>query len=674
MTPNHLPLPVILLALLATTIAGARPPAPDGAPPDSNVAAPLRDDELVVSANREGNVLSTRVVIPRAELAARDPGSLADLAVLLPSTRLVVNSRGESLFMMRGAPERHLAVDFEGIPLRLAWDERSDLSLLPAGVVGRLRVSRGVDGVLDDPNTLAGRVGLLLPEHRAGGTRWTANGGQVGAAEGRLAHWRRSGDWLLDLHLSHGTSDAFVLPGELRDGAGVLRHQTDSERRLNSDRRRSALLLAGRRDLAHGGRLTLLLNAFDGEKGVPPETHRDDARFWRYPLQRRGLLGCAVELPLDERRDWRLLAAVSTDVFRQDIQAYTDASYTVPDSAAREESLDRTGHLRLRLDGPLGRQATAALQVSARYAHHRMSEEIDGPELVYSQWLGAAAAEVEWQPAPGWEWRSGAGYELAATPESGDKPGRDATDDVVLHGRLSRRLSPGMTAHLAASRRSRFPSLRELYSGALGRFVPNPDLRPERQRLAESGLEWRGRRWRLGLTGFVSRLDGGIEKLALPDRRFMRINRDRTRTLGLESMARWRPGPAFRLELRHTVLQARSDTGGGYGEPVEDRPDWLSSINLSGSRGAWSGQIEGVLLGPRHSADVTADGGLRRLPAWLLVNLRLGHGRPAPWSDDTWLEIFLRLNNTLDRVAWTQTGLPLAGRTLLGGVALEFGN
>ena len=37
------------------------------------------------------------------------------------------------------------------------------------------------------------------------------------------------------------------------------------------------------------------------------------------------------------------------------------------------------------------------------------------------------------------------------------------------------------------SRRGRFPSLRELYSGALGRFEPNPDLRSETLLGAEAG-------------------------------------------------------------------------------------------------------------------------------------------------------------------------------------------
>ena len=46
--------------------------------------------------------------------------------------------------------------------------------------------------------------------------------------------------------------------------------------------------------------------------------------------------------------------------------------------------------------------------------------------------------------------------------------------------------------HVGMSRKVRFPSLRELYSGALGRFVPNPNLKPEVLGALEAGLTGTG--------------------------------------------------------------------------------------------------------------------------------------------------------------------------------------
>lgn len=86
--------------------------------------------------------------------------SLADLGPLLPSTRLATNSRGEALFMLRGAPERHLPVFLDGFPLVLPWDERADLSMLPVQALGMVGAQRGIASALQGAGALAGRLDL----------------------------------------------------------------------------------------------------------------------------------------------------------------------------------------------------------------------------------------------------------------------------------------------------------------------------------------------------------------------------------------------------------------------------------------------------------------------------------------------------------------------------------
>ena len=103
--------------------------------------------------------------------------------------------------------------------------------------------------------------------------------------------------------------------------------------------------------------------------------------------------------------------------------------------------------------------------------------------------------------------------DLASTPELGDKPACEATGARRAFARLERRLGEPLTLHASYARRSRFPALRELYSGALGRFVPNPDLTPEVQDLWDLGgvarrsLGDRHDRVRECLDGAIERVD-----------------------------------------------------------------------------------------------------------------------------------------------------------------------
>ena len=114
-----------LLGLLAATPAMAA--GPEGAPADSlTTVLPA----VTVSGEKAELPSPDRTRIDAPRLAVQDPGSLADVAGLIPSARVVTNSRGETPLMIRGAPERHVQVFLDGIPLNLPWDERADLRIL----------------------------------------------------------------------------------------------------------------------------------------------------------------------------------------------------------------------------------------------------------------------------------------------------------------------------------------------------------------------------------------------------------------------------------------------------------------------------------------------------------------------------------------------------------------
>ena len=225
--------------------------------------------------------------------------------------------------------------------------------------------------------------------------------------------------------------------------------------------------------------------------------------------------------------------------------------------------------------------------------------------------------------------------------------------------------------YLGASRRSRFPSLRETYSGALGRFVPNPGLEPEQQDQVEVGATAAADAWSLEGAAFYGRLSGGIERQAIEGSdQFERVNRSEIITPGVEVAATWTPHADLEARLQHTILDARVQDGGSE-RPAEDRPGYLSLVGVSWQR--WSGPgaaLEAQVTGPRWSADSTAADGLRHLPAGVTWNLRLSWDWvdvPGSTSD---VELHLRVDNLFDQRVDYQTGLPEPGRTVSGGLAL----
>jgi len=290
---------------------------------------------------------------------------------------------------------------------------------------------------------------------------------------------------------------------------------------------------------------------------------------------------------------------------------------------------------------------------------------VGAPEETYSQRITALAGEWSHRPRPGWLVRAGGGIEAASTPDTGPQPAQDTRTAPVLSAGVTRILDWGQV-EARASRKSRFPSLRELYSGALGRFVPNPDLEPEEQTLLELSALRRTDRTEVAAGVFFADATGLIERQVVDADagRFQRVNRDDARTVGLELSASARPIPGMRLEAHHTILDVRADDG-----PVEDRPQTLTQL-VASHRFAMGLELtaEGVVTGARESADVRVPDGLTRIPTEGRLNLRVAYRWYSPWTHLAHVEAFARLDNVTDAELNAQIGLPEAGRTVTAGV------
>lgn len=644
----------LLLAVLAVLAVAAAAAGAETTPADT-LAVDL--PTITVSGEAAVAVSAGRTVVDAPAVARLDPGSAADLSVALPSTRAATNSRGDAHPMVRGAPERHVQTYLDGIPLNIPWDERVDLETVPAVAVGAVEGRRGPASLLDGPGALAGSL-RLRPPAAAGERPLTdlrAAAGTDGLGRVELAHRRQAGPWNLLGAGAWRSRDGWPLP-------------EDGGRRQNSDLRQSTLLLRASRPVAGTGRLSLLGTGWTGEKGAPPELHLgDEARFWRYPVRERALLGAVLVLPLGDDHGWDLGATASVDYHHQEIDPRGPDGWGAPLEPGQdyEKNWDRTGFGRLRLTRWLGDDATVALQASARYTNHRETLVVGGPELTYAQWLASVAVEGDLRLGRRWDLRAGLGWDHVATPEAGDKPDSPADQAGAANLRLSYDVGAGNGVFLAAGRRSRFPSLREAYSGALGRFEPNPDLGPERQDQVEIGGHWEARTLTVEAAAFYGRLTGGIERVAVASNRFQRVNRGEIDVPGLEVIAAWELVRDARLTAQHTILDATVKDGDAE-RPAEDRPAYLSRLTAGWQR--WTGPgalVEARVTGPRWSADGTAPSGLRRLPAGVTWHLRVGWRWPTARGEVT---AHLRVDNLFDQRVDFQTGLPEPGRVLSGGV------
>jgi iron complex outermembrane receptor protein len=443
----------------------------------------------------------------------------------------------------------------------------------------------------------------------------------------------------------------------------------DRDERLNTDFRESNGFVALRVDTDRGDYLSLLGLGYRAERGIAAQLGVTSARFWRYPHIARsiGIVSAGTgsrAMPWGGRAD--LEVSGGYDRGRTEIDAYESRDYAVV--TAEEDGDDDVLTLRGTALQTLGGRGEARLALS--FGDVRHDEILDGVSNAYRQrlWSGAAEALAR-VPGAGivreFALSAGATLDGADTPETGNKPSFEALEQ--WGGRLGVAAHVGRgatTVHASASRRARFPSLRELYSGALGTFEPNPDLRPEHLVALEAGVTSRTSQGSLQVVGFHHRLSDAVVRIRPPGQPYQRVNQEGVRSAGVEVFASRAIG-AWQLGADVTGQDVRVlDPAAGLARP-ENMPEWMGGLRVAAPLGAgFVAAVEVRFTGEQFVIDPEHDVESRLAPAGQLdVEL----SRDWPVHGGGWfrgVQLRAAFDNLTDAVQFDAYGLPRPGRTM----------
>ncbi|MCA9753955.1 MAG: TonB-dependent receptor, partial [Gemmatimonadetes bacterium] len=530
--------------------------------------------------------------------------------------------------------------------------------------------------MLFGPNVIAGvveaRVGRDLSQPPVPATRLTFGANHLGSFGTTLTTTRpyrtEGGQWLV--RAGAGFRDT---PGDPLAHGITERPGGDEGLRLNTDAQ-DVDGFAAIRYRANDGRWASFSGAtFRAERGIAAELGADDAdvRFWRYPRVHRTLAVVSAgtgDRPSPFGGHGDVEASVGLDLGRTDIDSYSSAAYD--EITEFENGKDRTVTARVLADQTLGRQTD--LRSAFTFAEIRHDELVPDGEFEYRQHLWSGGLEATWRaphavgPFSRLQWSVGGAWDVADTREAGGKTPQDPTSEwggrVGFTGAVT---SDARTSvHASLSRRGRFPALRELYSGALNRFVPNPDLKPEKIVSLEGGVTHVVGRTELQAVGFHHRSDDVVVRMSLPERKFQRVNRDRLRTAGLELVSTTSLGRAS--VSAHLVAQDVRLVDGSTDETnePENLPELTAGLRARFPLGARMDVGGGVEYIGRQFAIDLATGDDTELAAAALVNVwvrRTGNAPVAVGPFTRW-DARIAVDNLADEAHYDQAGLPQPGR------------
>lgn len=638
--------------------------------------------EIVVGAGGNQAPRPTGATMQRVSLAGiaqSDAASIDGVLRSVPAAHVQTNSRGEALVYLRNSGERQVAIFFDGALLNVPWDNRIDLSLVPSDVVGEITVAKGVPSVLYGTNVLGGALNLTSRTLNNPGhfTRVSGTVGSVGALSGRFAHLGRTKHLGYVLSAGYAQRDGITAPG----GADLPFSQQGLDVRTNTDRR--LLSLFGQATyLSDGGmRVGLTLLRMSGAKGIAPESHVDPrvsrVRYWRYPSRTTTMVILTGEAPIGSRGTVVRGAAWNSH-FSQIIEQYASVSYR--DLLEDQEDEDGTLGGRITLLHPLG-PGELRLALNAYTSGHTQVERTVGAStgaasmtmpLSYRQHVWSSGFEYAWRMSRRLDLLFGASIDGQGTPGTGDKPPRPAQVNYGLTSGVTYRLDGRWSLRAALGRKVRFPTMRELFGEALGRFLVNPELRAESSFLAEVAVGMESPRAHGEAIVFLNRTFDTIDQRNvvidgddLPRRK--RVNIEGSRVRGLEIVSGARFGRGWRLSANLTWMQAQ-----GYMQearsPLAEKPEILGTFALHyNDPSGVTALVQTIVTGRAHG--LSDDNTLISLPSSTVINARIGYlfirRRFAT-------EIFARVNNATDDITLPQLGLPGPGRDIQAGLGVSF--
>lgn len=668
---------ILGLGLLAVYVPGAAN-AQDERPRERGDTV-FRINEIVVQAAKPVTTVggSSAIEVQIDSLVLPASPTLEDVLRRVPGIHVRTNSRGEAEITVRGSDSRQVAVLYDGVPLTAGWDARTDVSVIPANAPRELTLVRGLSSVLYGPNTLGGVVevgvgrGASLQERPS--VQFTSgidDAGGVGASGSfAVPLLTDRGEWLI--RAGGGFRDRSGLP--LAEGVVEPVLADNANLRLNTDLKNIDGFMALRYAAEGGSWFSLAGSGFSAERGIAAELGSPEPRFWRYPTVRRMVAVASGgtgdrQTPFGGRGD--LEASIGMDVGRTEIQSFTSRAYD--EIAGTEAGEDRTLTLRLLGDHTLGQRAD--LRAAFTYSDINHDEIIDGgPANEYRQRLFSFGTETVFRLVDGGSGAIddlrlsiGAVVDMGDTPKSADKPPLGRLTEWGGRLGVSALLNDGRTVvHGSVSRRPRFPALRELYSGALGRFDPNPGLTPEMLFAAEAGITTQVGSGELQAVAFHHDLNDAVVRITTPQGLLRRVNANQVRSTGVELLGSYMVG-AVSVGGDLTLQSVdRTDKATGESHEPENQPSVFGSVNVrfplplavkAFTEARYTG--EQFCLDFNTGEDVELRDGAR-------LNLDLSRQFQVRQAGSSWLsriEARVGVDNLTDIAIYDQCGLPQPGR------------
>ena len=460
----------------------------------------ITEEILVVAEAPRDLPISTVTRLGHTKIEHMKPLDLSEAIRYAPGVMVIFGEKSTYTLKLRGMDSKRIALLIDGIPVYEPYYSTFDLKTISTYGIDSLQLTKGPSSVLYGPNTLGGIVNVItrrpsvkpaLSFHTSYGEKNTRSLGLNSAFQ--LKRFAFAGNML------YQDSDGFYFPDQ-DEGNRIERSNTEYER-LNLNTKIYYDPSSNTEILFNGG-------IYKSNYAMPPQLDAYKQRYWRFKNWDRYTLNAGGYTSLGEK---------STLRFRGYFVQYDNTLDQFEDPKMTKRSFESTfdnSVLGLFSLADLATSSSNSLKFSINYKKDvaRTQDDVGESWDKYNQATFSAGIEDHISFFKKWKLVVGLSYDYL------DKfIGKNASKVNPLIG-LKYSPLEYIALHLSFSKKSKFPSMRSMYSSSSG----NPDLLSESGSNCELGFTYNKIFF---LTGsiFMTSFKDMIDSLRLPEYDFRRI-------------------------------------------------------------------------------------------------------------------------------------------------------
>jgi iron complex outermembrane receptor protein len=601
-------------------------------------AVKITEEILVIGKAPKDIPLATVSTVISADIDKLKPRDLSDVLKFIPGSMITFGDKDTYSLKLRGVGSNRIALLVDGVPVYEPYFSTFDLKTVSAGGIDTVQVTKGPSSVLYGPNTLGGLVNVITkrPTERPSLSLTGSYGDKDTKSLGvdTSYSWKR---FALSANALYQDSSGFYYPDPV-DGQ-TLRTNSDFER-LNLNAKLYYTPSSSTEIMVNGG-------LYQSEYGMPAALFTQRARYWRFPKWDRSTLNAGGFTSLGGDATLRFRAFYvnyinTLDWFADPAMAELDSASTYDNSVYGGFAL---------ADIPTSEVNTLKASLLYQKDVARIQDDAGLPWNKFDQ--GTLSAGIEDHLAITDKWKVIGGLSLDYI----DKfiPGENNTSLNPLVG-VKFTPTEALDFHVSFARKSRFPSMRSMYSQSSG----NPDLLSESGTSLEFATTWSGPLYVTGSV-FFNRFKNFIDTVRLPDGTRRYFNVGKAHINGFEVQVQknlsW-----LETTANYTYLDHRNDTDG---RPLDAQPKHNLNFDVSvmpaeGFRVGFNGLLGSTSWWYNSSTSIVLT-----IPSYFSLDAI------ASYAFNGRYEIFMRLGNIFDQYFYTEPGFPWRGRYFEVGIKVD---